>query len=264
MHSTASDGSLSPTALAHAARAGGLDVIALTDHDTIGGLAEAAAAAHDALHVIPGVEISAGHEGGELHMLGYFIDPAHPGLLEFAQGALEGRRTRMRGMLDRLEALGVSVAFTEVEAAAGPDVRSMGRPHLARALIQRGYVSTFADAFDRYIGDAAPAYLPTDLVNVPRAIELIHQARGLAVWAHPRGDVFDREIRRITNWGLDGVECIRPRCDAAESLRLETVSRELGLLVTGGSDWHGPWHGRLGSFSVSPEDVAAFLERGGM
>jgi hypothetical protein len=264
IHSTASDGSLSPSALAHAAKAGGLDVIALTDHDTVGGIAEAAAAAHDALHVIPGIEISTSYDGTEVHVLGYFVDPTYADLVQFARGALEGRRARMRGMLDRLQALGVSVPFKEVEAAAGPDVQSMGRPHLARALIQRGYVNTFADAFERYIGDAGPAYLPTDLVTAARAIELIHEAGGLAVWAHPRPDVFERDIRRFVAWGLDGVECIRPRCDAADSLRLETVSRELGMVITGGSDWHGPWHGKLGGFSVTSDDIAAFLERGGM
>lgn len=264
LHSTASDGSLSPSALVREARAGGLHVISLTDHDTSSGVAEAASAAEGSLHVIPGIEVSTVHEGGELHMLGYFIDPLHPELMRFAALAFEGRRERMRGMLQRLETLGVFVRFGDVEAAAGPDARSMGRPHLARALMQRGYVSSFADAFDRYIGDAGPAYLPTDLVSTCRAIEMIHAAGGLAVWAHPRAEIFERDIRRFVSWGIDGVECFRPRCDAVDSLRLENTARELGLLMTGGSDWHGPWHGRLGTFAVTAEDVGAFLERGGI
>src|SRR5690606_29559308 len=114
------------------------------------------------------------------------------------------------------------------------EAHSIGRPHLARALVQRGHVATVADAFDRYIGDGGVAFLPTDLISACRAIELIHAAGGLAVWAHPRPDHFERDVRRFVTWGLDGVECFRPRCDAADSLRLETVSRELGLLVTGG------------------------------
>lgn len=264
LHSTASDGSLSPAALVHAACEGGLDVIALTDHDTTGGLAEAAVAAAAAVHVIPGLEVSALHEGADVHVLGYFIDAAHPVLDGYVNRALEARRDRMRAMLVRLENIGVSIGFAEVEAAAGPDVRSMGRPHLARALMQRGYVSSFADAFDRYIGDAGPAYLPTDLVNVVQAIEMIQLAGGLAVWAHPRPDVFDREIRRFAAHGLDGVECFRPRCDGADSIRFERTAKNLGLVVTGGSDWHGPWHGKLGGFAVSADEVAGFLERGGM
>lgn len=264
LHSTASDGSLSPTALVDAARAGGLDIISLADHDTTAGVAAAAAAGTGSLHVIPGIEVSTTHEAGELHMLGYFIDPGNAALQRYAAGALEARRERMRGMLERLGRLGVTVPFAEVEAAAGPEAHSMGRPHLARALVLRGYVPTFADAFERYIGDAGPAFLPTDLVSACRAIEMIHAAGGLAVWAHPRPDQFERDIRRFVTWGLDGVECFRPRSDAADSVRLETVSRELGLLVTGGSDWHGPWHGRLGSFAVSEDEVSAFLERGGI
>lgn len=264
LHSTASDGSLSPAALMRAAREGGLHIVALTDHDTTAGVAEAAAAGVGAVHVIPGIEVSSTHEGAEVHVLGYFIDPEHGALQEYATRAAEARRERMRGMLGRLEALGIAVPFDAVLAAAGPEVHAMGRPHLARALVQAGHVTTFADAFERYIGDTAPAFLPTDLVSACRAIEMIHAAGGVAVWAHPRSDAFERDVRRFVAWGLDGVECIRPRCDAAESLRLETVSRELGLLVTGGSDWHGPWHGRLGGFAVSQDDVGAFLERGGI
>lgn len=264
LHSTASDGSLSPAALITGARSGGLDIVALTDHDTVAGVAMAAAAGAGGVHVIPGIEMSTTHESAELHMLGYFIDPADPAVASYGARALEARRARMRGMLERLAALGIPVGFSEVEEAAGPDARSIGRPHLARALLQGGYVSTFAEAFDRYIGDAGPAFLPTDLLSACSAIEMIHGAGGLAVWAHPRMEVFDREVRRFATWGLDGIECFRPRCDAADSMRLERVARELGLLVTGGSDWHGPWHGRLGGFSVSEEEVSGFLERGGI
>ncbi len=264
LHSTASDGSLSPTDLVKAAGAGGLHVIALADHDTTAGYAEAAVAAEGILHVIPALEMSTMHEGSEVHVLGYFVDPADPTLMRYSDNAAEARRARMLGMLDRLASLGISVPFGDVEEVAGPEVRSMGRPHLAKALVQRGYASTFADAFDRYIGDSGPAYLPNALLTACGAIELIHEAGGLAVWAHPRADMFERDIRRFVTWGLDGVECYRPRCDPTESLRLETVTRELGLFVTGGSDWHGPWHGRLGAFAVTQEDVATFLERGGI
>jgi predicted metal-dependent phosphoesterase TrpH len=264
LHSTASDGSLSPSALVCAARTGGLHIIALTDHDTAAGVTEAGQAGAGSMHVIPGIEVSTTHARGDVHVLGYFIDPAHPRLAAYMRDAEERRRERMRSMLGRLGDMGVRVPFEEVIAAAGPAARTLGRPHLARALISRGYAQTHAEAFDRFIGDHGPAYAPVDLASPQEAIELIHAAGGIAVWAHPRLDVFLEEIDRFIRWGLDGVECYRPRCDPADSLRLESYARSHGLLVTGGSDWHGSWHGRLGAFSVGPEEVGAFLERGGI
>lgn len=264
LHSTASDGSLTPGALAQAAAAGGLDVIALTDHDTVSGVADASRAAAASLHVIPGIEVSTTFEAGELHMLGYFIDPEHTAITEYSSEAANVRRTRMHGMLRRLERLGVRVAYDEVIAVAGKGEVAIGRPHLARALVQRGYAHSFSDAFDRYIGDRGPAFLPTEMLSPRAAIELIHSAGGVAVWAHPRAALFQREIRRFADWGMDGVECYRPRCPPEESITLESTTRSLGLLVTGGSDWHGEWHGRLGEFSMSRDEVGAFLERGEM
>jgi predicted metal-dependent phosphoesterase TrpH len=264
LHSTASDGSLSPSALVWAARTAGLHVIALTDHDTAAGVNEASAAAVGAVHVIAGIEISTTYEAGELHMLGYFIDPAHPAICKYAQTAAVGRRKRMHAMIERLETLGVTVNFEEVVAAAGSEAAAIGRPHLARALVQRGYAQSFAEAFDRYIGDRGPAFLPTQLLTPHGAIDLIHEAGGLAVWAHPKPTLFQRDIHQFASWGLDGVECFRPRCPAEECLSLESRTKSLGLLVTGGSDWHGIWHGRLGEFSMSYDEVGAFLERGGI
>ena len=264
LHSTASDGSLSPSALVWAARSAGLHVIALTDHDTGAGLAEAMRAAVGAVHVIPGIELSTTHEDAELHMLGYFIDPTHPGLCEFTRAAAQARSRRMRGMLDRLETLGINVDYEEVLAAAGADHAAIGRPHLARALVQRGFAHSFADAFDRYIGDRGPAFLPTELLTTAAGIDLIHRAGGLAVWAHPRAAVFQRDVTKFIAWGLDGVECFRPRCPAEECLALERTAKAHRLLVTGGSDWHGVWHGRLGEFSMTRDEIGAFLERGGI
>lgn len=264
LHSTTSDGSLSPGALVSAARAGGLHVISLTDHDTVAGVAEARAAGAGSIEVIPGVEISSTHDSAELHILGYFIDALHPGMVAYSTEAASRRTERVRGMIERLRGMGIIVPFDEVVAVAGPQARALGRPHLARALVQRGHAHSFADAFDRFIGDSAPAFLPTNLLAERDAIALIHEAGGVAVWAHPRPDAFERSIQQLVDWGLDGVECFRPRCPPEESLHLEGTCRTLGLLVTGGSDWHGTWHGRLGSFSVGREEVGAFLERGGI
>jgi hypothetical protein len=264
LHSTASDGSLSPSALVCAARTGGLHIIALTDHDTAAGVDEACDAGIGSVHVIPGIEVSTTHDSGDVHVLGYFIDPKHPRIITYMRDADERRRERMRTMIDRLGDLGVDVPYEEVIAAAGPAARVIGRPHLARALILRGYAQSHSEAFDRFIGDHGPAYIPIDLVTPRQAIELIHEIGGTAVWAHPRAEAFLRDLPRFADFGLDGVECYRPRCDPTESLRLETATRKLGLLTTGGSDWHGSWHGKVGTFAVGREEVGAFLERGGI
>jgi len=264
LHSTASDGCLSPSALVCAARTGGLHVIALTDHDTAAGVEEGSDAGVGSIHVIPGIEVSTTHDCGDVHVLGYFIDPKHERIRAYMRDAEERRRERMRTMLGKLDEMGVNVPWEDVLAAAGPSARVIGRPHLARALIVRGYAQTHAEAFDRYIGDHGPAYMPVDLVTPREAIELIHDAGGIAVWAHPRFESFKRDLSRFVEWGLDGVECYRPRCDPSESLHLESETRRIGLLTTGGSDWHGSWHGKLGAFSVTEEEGGAFLERGGI
>jgi 3',5'-nucleoside bisphosphate phosphatase len=264
VHSTASDGSLSPAAVVNAARQGRLHVIALADHDTIGGVLEAQKAGAGSVHVIPALELSTHHDSGELHMLGYFVDPFNDSLVRFSERASTRRQERMRDMIQLLEGVGVRVAYDDVLAAAGPRTDSIGRPHLARAMVQRGYVTTVADAFDRFIGDDGPAFVPTRLINPAEAIELIHGGGGVAVWAHPRPDLLEPELPRLVGWGLDGVECYRPRVSNSESERIARAAAKHNLFVTGGSDWHGEWHGPLGDWAVERDDVAAFLEVGGI
>lgn len=264
LHSTASDGSLSPSALVWAARSGGLHVVALTDHDTIAGVAEAKAAGEGAVDVIAGIEMSTMHDGAELHILGYFVDPSFERLREYSRTAAQRREERMHGMIERLAAIGYSVAWEDIIRSADHDTRSLGRPHLARALVERGHATTMNDAFERFIGDDGPAYLPVRLLSSEDAIALIHAAGGIAVWAHPRMDDVERQLLALVGYRLDGLECFRPRCPPADSLRLEELARVHGLVTTGGSDWHGSWHGRLGDFAVTQDDVADFLERGGI
>jgi hypothetical protein len=263
VHSTASDGSLSPCAVARAAAAGGLHIIALTDHDTAAGFEEARAAASGSLHVIPGVEVSSVFEGAELHILGYYIDPSHAAMTGHGSEARDRRVARMSEILDALRGQGVAMEMADVEAAAGPAV-ALSRPHLARALIQRGYASTVSEAFERWIGDRCPAYRPVNLLTPAGAIERIHEAGGIAVWAHPSMDTFRREIRRFRAEGLDGVECFRPKCPASDSLELERTAAALRMFVTGGSDWHGEWNGRLGTFALGREEIGAVLDYGGI
>jgi predicted metal-dependent phosphoesterase TrpH len=255
---------LSPSALVWAARNGGLDVVALADHDTCAGVAEAQRTLAAHLHVIPAIELSTTLEGSEFHVLGYFIDPAHPAIAEYSANAAQKRRDRISGMLARLEPYGVRLSLADVIASAEQDTLMIGRPHLARALAQRGYVQTVAEAFDRFIGDQGPAFLPTDLLSTRAGIDLIHRAGGVAIWAHPRLNAVEKFLPALKAWSLDGIECYRPTAPPAELAQLERVIKAHDLLATGGSDWHGSWQGRLGDFYVGPEDVEAFLERGGM
>jgi predicted metal-dependent phosphoesterase TrpH len=264
LHSTASDGSLSPSALVWAARAGGLHVIALTDHDTTGGLSEACRAGAGSVHVIGGIELSCTYNFAEVHMLGYFVDPTHPTLVEHERLAGLRRRERMHAMIDRLAALGPRVSMDDVQIAAGPDAQTIARPHLARVLVQKGHATSVSDAFERWIGNAAPAYVSVDLIDPAQAIKHIHLAGGIAVWAHPEPSLLRASIDAFVSWGMDGIECYRPRCSPRESLEFETAAQERGLLVTGGSDWHGIWNGRLGLFSLGRDEVGAFLAHGGI
>ena len=247
-----------------AARAGGLHVIALADHDTIAGVADAVAAGEGVVHVIPALELSTYDAGSEFHILGYFIDISDPRLVAHGERASGARETRMRDMLDRLRAIGVTVEFADVLAAAGTKPDSLGRPHLARALVQRGHVGSVGEAFDRYIGDQGPAFVPTALITPFEAIDIIHEAGGVAVWAHPRPDALPTALPALAAHGLDGVECFRPRLTHGDTERIAAIAGGAGLFVTGGSDWHGEWQGRLGDFAIEREDVARFLEIGGI
>lgn len=261
VHSTASDGSLSPSAVTLAARAGGLDLLAICDHDTVAGVATAAADLPAGLSLLPGIEISSAIGGYELHVLGYGVDCSSPALLGYTASAAAARAERMRTMIARLQQRNVRVTWEDVLSAAAVPPQCLGRPHLARALVNRGHVRTLGDAFERYIGNAAPAYVPVELLAPAGAIDLIHQAGGIAVWAHPRLEVFDREVRGLREFGLDGVECYRPRALPTEVQYYETAARDLDMLRTGGSDWHGGWHGALGDFAVGVAEIGALLDR---
>ena len=264
LHSTASDGSLSPSALVWAARAGKLDVIAVADHDTCAGVDEAQRSLPNQVHVVPAIELSTTYEGFEQHILGYFIDHKHAALVRYSDGAVDKRRARISGMLARLEPYKINLTLDEVVAAAEPGTMMIGRPHLARALVKRGYTQTVGEAFDRFIGDGGPAFLPTELATPRDAIELIHAAGGVAIWAHPRGTAAERYLDTFIRWGLDGMEIFRPSGLPGESDQLEQLARARALLMSGGSDWHGTWQGRLGDFYVSPDEIGALLERGGI
>lgn len=216
------------------------------------------------MHVVPALELSTYDAGAEYHVLGYFVDTTNAALMEHGLRASGAREMRMHQMIERLDAIGVHVAFEDVLAAAGTKPDSLGRPHLARALHQRGHVATVSEAFDRFIGDQGPAFVPTALITPYEAIEIIHAAGGVAVWAHPRPDALQTALPALVAHGLDGVECYRPRLTHSDTERISGIAAEAGLFVTGGSDWHGDWQGRLGEFAIERDDVSSFLDIGGI
>jgi predicted metal-dependent phosphoesterase TrpH len=265
IHTTASDGAWSPAAVARGA-AGRLDVIAITDHDTTAGFDGARRAAVGLpLEVIPAVELSSTYRGRDIHVLGYFIDPAAPRLRAHEAHAERARERRMAEMIERLRGQGVHVEMEAVLAAAGPDRGSLGRPHLARALVEAGHAQSIPDAFDRWIGDGHAAFVPTALVDPAGAVGIVLASGGIPVWAHPPIDVIDALLPGLVRAGLRGLEVYRPRVDVEQMGRLERTARSAGLVVTGGSDWHTPDAGfGLGDFHVTGDELARFLEEGGM
>ena len=266
VHTTASDGSLSPREVVGLAVDGGLDVMAVTDHDTVAGIPAAIdAAAGSSLRLIPGIEVSSNDDGEEYHILGYFIDPQASSIQAHEQLALGGRERRMEEMVERLRRQGLVIEMVDVLEAAGPDRSAIARPHLARALVSKGYAKSVPDAFNRLIGDDHPAYVPMRLATPEEAIRLILDAGGIPVWAHPPMHALHRRLPAFIGAGLKGLEVYRPRGTPGHIGKLERAARTAGLLMTGGSDWHDPDRGlALGSFYVTEEDVGGLLEAGGM
>lgn len=245
----------------------GLAVIALTDHDTLGGVAEAQqAAVGTGLEVIAGVEVNSEGDWGDLHFLGYYVDPENGPLRERLQAMQNARVGRAHQMVERLREMGMPLEWEEVRALTGGD--SVGRPHLARALLNRGYVATTQEAFDRFIGNDGPAYFPRLRLTPLEVIQAIIEAGGLPVLAHPAycGAAAVERIPEFVGYGLRGVEVYYPHHAPEEIEMLLGLCREYGLLVTGGSDFHGPGAEEgapLGSVYVPLECVERLREAAG-
>ena len=238
-HTTASDGTLSPAALLEAAAAAGVTVLSITDHDTTAGYLEARSApGARELDLVPGVEISAMSDGRDVHMLGYFIDPAAAELLRFLEGQRLDRVRRVREMAERLAALGCPIDVQPVLDGAARG-RSVGRPQIALALLHAGHVRTRDEAFDRFLQHGAPAYVPRRGAPPEQVISAIHEAGGLASLAHPGVTGRDDLIDRLAAAGLDAIEVRHADHEAVVEQRYRDVAARLNLLVTGGSDFHG-------------------------
>ncbi len=244
VHTTMSDGTLSPVEAVRYAREKGLKAIAITDHDTITGIGPAQnEGATNGLEVIAGVEISADWATGIMHILGYFVRPDDPALLARLEWLSNGRRERIPRILEKLCVLGVHVTAQEVDAESVGGVP--GRPHVANILVRKGYVNTLQAAFDRYLRKGAPAYVVKTKLKPEQAIRAITEAGGLPVLAHPyslREDGSGRletTVKGLMKYGLRGIEAYYSKHTLAQTRAYLDIASRLGLAVTGGSDFHG-------------------------
>ena len=265
VHSSASDGTDPPAEVMRRAARAGLDVVALTDHDTVAGHAEARAAAGP-VTLLPGMELSCRLDGRSvMHLLAYLFDPDQPGLAAELARIRDDRVLRARAMVDKLADLGVDISWEQVAAIAGQAV--VGRPHIARAMAASGAIASPREAFTRdWIADGGRAYVDRYALDPARAIGLVRAAGGVAVLAHPRAGrdtwVSDEQIAGLAAAGLAGLEVFHPDQSDAERARLLALASDLSLVATGGSDDHGSLTGyRLGCETTPAEAYQDLLSR---
>ncbi|HEV8280138.1 MAG TPA: PHP domain-containing protein [Streptosporangiaceae bacterium] len=265
-HSTASDGTDPPAEVMRRARAAGLDVIALTDHDTLAGHDEARRALPPGLALVPGMELSCRLDGHSVHLLAYHVDPAHAGLAEQLHAITTDRLRRARDMVDKLRELGVDITWEQVAAIAGDGV--VARPHIARAMVAAGAIARPDQAFTpEWIGPGGRAYVTRYALDPEDAIRLVSSAGGVSVLAHPGAPqggwvIGDEAVARLATAGLAGLEVAHPDHDDAERIRLAALAATLGLVSSGGSDDHGSLTGhRLGCETIAPGEYERLMSR---
>lgn len=251
-HSTASDGSYPPAEVVALAAARGIRVLALTDHDTVAGIAEAAAAAvAHGMALIPGVELSCSVETGEVHLLGYFVETGNSDFLAALDHFRNGRDRRGRFMIAKLNALGVPLRWERVRAIA--DGAVITRPHIARALIEIGAATSIEDAFARYLNRGQPAFVDRERLLPPDAVRLVRAAGGVPVLAHPLSVVgLDATLAEMVAAGLMGLEAYYGAYTPDQRAALAALAARYGLLTTAGSDFHGEVHGGAVPGSTPP------------
>jgi predicted metal-dependent phosphoesterase TrpH len=238
LHTFFSDGTFTPEELVERAAKLGFATIALTDHDTVEGCERAAAAcAAAAMEFIPGTELTAEHEDTEVHILAYFVDTRNQVLLTRIAGFQSVRQNRIREMVAAINKMGVPLEAEAVFALA--NCKSPGRPHVARAMVKAGLVANLDEAFERFLKKGRPAWVPKTKMSALEGVELIHQAGGLAVMAHPGLNRTDDIIPDLVAAGLDGIECFHTKHSTVMAERYLEIAEKYDLLVTGGSDCHG-------------------------
>ena len=263
-HTHCSDGELTPTQLVQLAARQGVTVMALSDHDTFEGLAEAQrAGAAEGVEIISAIELSAAHDNREFHILAYFVrEPQR--LQSVLDDIASSRRQRARRIVDRLAELGVPVEWQAVEQRAQGSV--IGRPHIAAELVQQGHVSSFAAAFNKWLGDGRPAHIEKRTVDLADGLRLLKQAGGVAVLAHPGTyDCDERLLDDMATLGLQGLEVWHPQNDPATSEQYLQWVEARGMIATGGSDFHRIQEGGIlpGDVGVTPERLAELRSRAG-
>ena len=262
VHTTASDGEYTPSQVVAFARLAKLCAVAITDHDTFAGVADAQTAAGTAVEVIPGVEISTSFAGREFHLLGYFVRTDHAELNAALARVCDSRRERFRDFVSLLNARGLPLPEDRVrltEAATS----SLGRRHVAQLLVACGHALTRTEAFHRFLHSVAKQTRPKALVPIATAIQLVHAAGGVASLAHPPPDLSDAQFADLRDAGLDAVEAVYAWGRNSPALRLRAVAEQLGMAVSGGSDCHGPEpaHRGVGSHAITAEELAMLRDR---
>ena len=261
LHSRCSDGTHDPFRVVELARGHGLEAVSLTDHDTIAGVAEAMEAGRRlGVRVLPGVELSAEYRDHEIHLLAYGFDPLHPALLLALRRYQDERTRRAERIVARLNELGVPLSLGQVRDAAGD--AAVGRPHLADALLRGGFVSTFQEAFRRYLNPGCPAFIPRARFSLASARETIRRSGGILVLAHPHLNLSSGNIRALAEEGVDGLESEHPKLKPSQSRELKALAEERGMVCTGGSDCHGDARGapRMGRVRI-PAELLERIER---
>ncbi|HTP24556.1 MAG TPA: PHP domain-containing protein [Anaeromyxobacteraceae bacterium] len=265
-HSTASDGQYSASQVAERSAAAGVAVWALTDHDSVAGLETGArAAAERGMRFVPGIELSAYLDRREIHVLGHFVDVRSTALRQFEDLLAEKRRLRMGEIIGKLAAMGVVLAPEEIERFSGG--KTLGRPHVARAMVEKGVATTVRDAFDRYLGEGRPAYVGRHRLSAQEAIALIRGAGGAATLAHPGVSKMERgDLERLAHLGLTGIETYHPDHNPSLRTKFLRIAREFSLIPTAGSDFHGEAvapERRFGLVTMSEQELARLEERRG-
>ena len=260
LHTTASDGLLTPDELVRTAAAAGLSIIAVTDHDTLAGVSPVVAAARVCgVDVVPGIEVTAVHEGGDVHVLGYFVDVADAAFNAFLEGQRVDRRRRIDRILARLAAMGAPLE-RPLPGESNDAAAALGRPLVARALVDAGHCQTIAEAFDRFLGEGRPAFEPRRGATPVEVVQRIHAAGGIASLAHPGPHPRAGLVEQMIEGGLRAIEVFHPDHDADAIAHYLDVARRHGLVATGGSDYHGDASGRksfLGRVTLPEEHYAA-------
>lgn len=238
-HTSYSDGCLSPSALVEKAAERGIAVLSVTDHDTVEGLDDAGEAARAReIHFVPGVELSVSVGEVEVHLLAYGIQPEHPALRDHLQAMRKARRRRAWTMIERLRNEGLDIADGQLEREID-DTTAVGRPHVAAVLVQAGHVASVEEAFERYLGPEGPGYVAKPAFPAEEALAMVHEADGIGVLAHPGHWTTTRQLRTLSNAGLDGIEVHHPSHSSSLRGYYQRVADGYDLLCTGGSDYHG-------------------------